>query len=144
MTSKSDDKCKEFNVFLWMLVLISLKISTFVEVKVQLIIILLGISFGLNNLGYWYFASPVQEEISVCSKDEGSCCDDDETEPCCSEKGCCEKVPGTSLTLNFIAGYLNKSFRVQFFHSESKCQYLNTQQSTSSGFLNSLLRPPIA
>ncbi len=123
--------------------LISLKISTFVKVKIHVIIILLGISFGLNNLGYWYFTQPIQEEVSVCSKEDDSCCGDDETESCCSEKDCCEKVPGTSLTLNFITGYINKSYRVQFFHSQSTCLYFSTQQSTSSGFLNSLLRPPI-
>lgn len=124
--------------------LISLKISNFVLVKIQLVIILLGVSFGLNNLGYWYFTKGVQEEISVCSKEDDTCCSNDDTESCCSDKDCCEKVPGSSLSLNFIAGYLNKSFRLQFFHSQSNCQYLNTQQSTSSGFLNSLLRPPIA
>lgn len=112
--------------------------------KVQIIIIFLSVSFGLNNLGYWYFTQPVQEEISVCSKEDDSCCSDDNTESCCSEKDCCEKVPGSSLILNFIAGYLNKSFRLQFFHSTSNCLYLSTQPSTSSGFLNRLLRPPIA
>jgi|APEBP8051073302_1049394.scaffolds.fasta_scaffold00172_28 hypothetical protein len=92
-----------------------------------------------------YIAENKTTEVEVCESDE-NCCDSDssqEEESCCTEKDCCEKVPGTTFHVNIISVYLNKTFSVQFFNQELTSNNFLYNKPVSSGYLNSVFRPPL-
>jgi hypothetical protein len=84
-------------------------------------------------------------EVEVCESDE-NCCSSEEPqeESCCTEKDCCEKVPGTTFHVSLISVYLNKTFSVQFFNQELALNNFLYNKPVSSGYLTSVFRPPLA
>lgn len=121
------------------------------KVTTNIIILSVLVCFVLNNLLFTYGTEKQERTVLVCITNEemedGCCAEEEDMEIlCCSEDGCCARIPVQSSHLNFSviigADEKNEAMVPADHFNTFQLSHLRTATELSEGHLSSLIKPP--